>query len=258
MILEINELCTQMDDVLAGFIHNIIIIIKIAVPIVLIVFGILDLSKGVVASKEDEVKKGQNTFIKRLIAGAVVFFIITIVQLITNIIDKETDGEIWKCANLLMNGKPTETSENNYKSAEILQKNPSAFKSCCEYMNGIMKGSKCYDSDQEEMSNTKMVECVEASTSKLNEKYPTTTWACCHNLGGEYTNNKCIDKNGGTVSIDNVNSCVVNQVREMDKEIFNICCNSLGGNPTNNKCIDNNGGNISDDSINSCILSKIR
>ena len=46
-----------------------ITIIKIAVPILLIIFGMLDLGKAVIASKEDEIKKGQQTFIKRAITA---------------------------------------------------------------------------------------------------------------------------------------------------------------------------------------------
>ena len=63
-------------------VHMIVVIIKIVVPILLIIFGSLDFLKAVTASKEDEIKKGQQTFIKRAIAAVLVFFIVQIVQLI--------------------------------------------------------------------------------------------------------------------------------------------------------------------------------
>lgn len=72
----------QLANVIA-LIYN---LIKIGVPILLIIFGMLDLGKAVMAQKDDEIKKGQQTFIKRLIAAAVVFFVFTIVQLIVSLV----------------------------------------------------------------------------------------------------------------------------------------------------------------------------
>ena len=63
-----------------------ITIIKIVVPILLIIFGMMDLGKAVMAQKEDEIKKGQQTFIKRLIAAAIVFFVIAIVKFLVSIL----------------------------------------------------------------------------------------------------------------------------------------------------------------------------
>ena len=105
MILDVSQVCSKLNSDLVTFIHNIVILIKIAVPIVLVLFGMLDLGKGVLASKEDEIKKGQSTFIKRLLAGVVVFFMISIVQLVISLVDKDGDGDIWKCANGILNGK---------------------------------------------------------------------------------------------------------------------------------------------------------
>ena len=42
----------------------IITVVQIAVPVILVVLGTLDLFKGVTAGKEDEIKKGQTMFIK--------------------------------------------------------------------------------------------------------------------------------------------------------------------------------------------------
>lgn len=61
--------------------------LKIGVPILLIIFGMLDLGKAVMSSKEDEIKKAQSTFLKRLMVAAMVFFVITIVQFLVNILD---------------------------------------------------------------------------------------------------------------------------------------------------------------------------
>ena len=102
MILDVSEICSKMDPDLATFVHNIITLIKIAVPVVLVVFGMLDLGKGVVASKEDEIKKGQQTFIKRAIAGILVFFVIAIVKFLFSQISG--DGDVMSCVSCFLNG----------------------------------------------------------------------------------------------------------------------------------------------------------
>ena len=46
---------------------------RIAVPILLIVFGIIDFATALFSSKEDDMKKKRETFIKRIIAAVLVF-----------------------------------------------------------------------------------------------------------------------------------------------------------------------------------------
>ena len=103
--------CGNLDFEFAGtfpyLVSTAILIIKIVVPILLIIFGMLDLGKAVVASKEDEIKKGQQTFIKRVVAAVIVFFVIQIVQLLVNFISNR-DKDISNCFNCFVNGKVSE------------------------------------------------------------------------------------------------------------------------------------------------------
>ena len=112
----IENVCSSLEPEIVTLIHNIITLIKIAVPIALVVFGMIDFARGVMAGKEDEVKKGQNNFIKRLIAGAVVFLMITVSQLVVSIFDKDSNGQFWMCADAIMNG-----DTSNYKVWEDLR-----------------------------------------------------------------------------------------------------------------------------------------
>lgn len=92
---------------LINIVHSIIVILKFGVPILLIIFGMLDLGKAVMASKEDEIKKGQQMFIKRIIAAVLVFFVVVVVQLVFNLSTKDdgTDDNMWKnCIAPFVNG----------------------------------------------------------------------------------------------------------------------------------------------------------
>lgn len=60
--------------------------IMIGVPILLIVFGMIDLGKAVISSKEDEVKKATKAFGKRFLYAVGVFAVVWIVTLVLNII----------------------------------------------------------------------------------------------------------------------------------------------------------------------------
>lgn len=102
-------ICQMIDNDITNFIHNIIVLIKFGVPILLVILGMLDFFKAVIAGKDDEMKKSQHIFIKRLIAGVVVFFIISITQFVISIVDG-SDSEIWKCASAIMNGTNQGTS----------------------------------------------------------------------------------------------------------------------------------------------------
>ena len=93
-----------IDGSIPNITSTIVLIIKIAVPVLLVIMGMVDLGKGVIAQKEDEIKKGQQMFIKRLVAGLLVFFAITIVQMLINFADNDRDGNVMGCAKCFLNG----------------------------------------------------------------------------------------------------------------------------------------------------------
>lgn len=89
-----------------NLVSTIITIFKFGIPVLLIIFGMLDLGKAVIASKEDEIKKGQQLFIKRIITAVIVFFVVVIVQLVVNLAssdDTEADN-LWTCINAFVKG----------------------------------------------------------------------------------------------------------------------------------------------------------
>ena len=62
--------------------------IRIAVPLLLIVFGVLDFSKAVFSSSEDNIKKTREKFIKRIVAAVLVFLAPILVNLILDLGNK--------------------------------------------------------------------------------------------------------------------------------------------------------------------------
>lgn len=60
----------------------IVTVAEILVPVILVIFGSIDFIKGIISQKEDEIKKGQQVFIKRLITAVIVFFIVVFTKLI--------------------------------------------------------------------------------------------------------------------------------------------------------------------------------
>ena len=77
---------------LIQWIGNIIRWAKYIVPIAVIVLGILDFMKAISADKEDEMKKAQQRFIRRLIAAALIFIAPFIIEFILNKLGFDANG----------------------------------------------------------------------------------------------------------------------------------------------------------------------
>ena len=94
-----------MDRIIPDMTSLIVTLIKIGIPVLLIVFGMLDLGKAVMAQKEDEIKKSQQMFFKRLLSAALVFFVFVIVELVFNIVARDEKAGIWNCVNCFINNQ---------------------------------------------------------------------------------------------------------------------------------------------------------
>lgn len=73
-------------------------IVQLGIPILLIVFGTIDLGKAVISSEEKEIKAAQGRLIKRFIYAALVFFVVTLVTVLMNIVGQGGQGNTtsWK------------------------------------------------------------------------------------------------------------------------------------------------------------------
>ena len=111
-------------DVLTSLVSTIITIIKIGVPIILIVLGMIDMGKAVASQKEDEIKKGQKILLSRCIAAGIVFFVVAIVQLLFGIIGADDDNNsMWNCINKFVNKNQNSKSTGEYGKPEKTDRN---------------------------------------------------------------------------------------------------------------------------------------
>ena len=101
----------MIDEKIPNIVSTIITVIKIVVPVLLVIFGMLDLAKGITSQKEDEIKKGRQMLVKRLITGALVFFVVTIVQLVVSFVADDSDN-LMSCSKCFITGNCTYLKEN--------------------------------------------------------------------------------------------------------------------------------------------------
>lgn len=78
--------------------RKILNIVQIFIPILLILFGTIDLGKAVISSDEKEIKASQSRLIKRCIYAAAVFFVVLLVQIVMKIVASsgETGTNKWE------------------------------------------------------------------------------------------------------------------------------------------------------------------
>lgn len=70
-------------------------IIQWVVPVLLILWGTIDLVKSVVAGKEDDIKKNQKTLVRRIISAVIVFLIPAMVSILLGLIGTEGWKACW-------------------------------------------------------------------------------------------------------------------------------------------------------------------
>lgn len=96
----------QQEGVLTAFrIGGIALYIaKILIPILIIIFGTIDLSKAILAGNSETIGKQVVLLVKRVIAGVVVFFIPTILSAAFSLVDgySKVENGFGKCMNCLL------------------------------------------------------------------------------------------------------------------------------------------------------------
>ena len=86
------DICGDILPVVKLVKNGVIPIIQLGIPIILIILGMLDLGKAVIASKEDEIKTAQKLLIKRAIYAVAIFFVVFLVTAVFNLVTSSDTG----------------------------------------------------------------------------------------------------------------------------------------------------------------------
>ena len=95
------------DSALSDVVSTAVLAIKIFIPVILIIFGMLDMGKAVMAGDEKATKENQSKFIKRLFYAVLVFLIISIVQVALSLVASSGGNKAADCIDCFINGKCT-------------------------------------------------------------------------------------------------------------------------------------------------------
>ena len=85
------DYCDNLKPVIK-LVASVVKLIQFGVPILFIVFGMIDLGKAVMSSKEDEMKKAQGTLLKRFLYAVAVFLIVTLVTFVMGMVGEAGTG----------------------------------------------------------------------------------------------------------------------------------------------------------------------
>lgn len=88
---KVNGFCAGTANIWQ-IIGYVLLVFKIAIPVLLIIFGMIDLGKAVIASKEDEIKKATGSLVRRAIAAVVIFLLPTIIGFIMTLVTDFTSN----------------------------------------------------------------------------------------------------------------------------------------------------------------------
>lgn len=123
-VLSDSTLCdgVLVPNELFNMVSTIINLIRVAVPVLLIIWGMLDFAKSVIAKNEDDVKKYRKSFISRVVSAVIVFLIVFVVQFTVNLISSvedttnengQTVSDVWSCSKKFINGVDDTSNEDS-------------------------------------------------------------------------------------------------------------------------------------------------
>lgn len=103
-----------IDGMVPAFTSAVVNIIKILIPIILIIFGILDLAKAITGNDEKVMKEAQSKLIKRIVYAVIVFFVVALVQFVFGVLGNAGgDSSATSCVDCFINHSCTNGSQVN-------------------------------------------------------------------------------------------------------------------------------------------------
>ena len=93
VVVNIDSACYGFDAVVRVIKEGVFPILQIAIPIILIVLCTFDLGKAVISSDDKENKKLLKRIVRRLVYAILIFFFITVLNLIFTMVGNITDND---------------------------------------------------------------------------------------------------------------------------------------------------------------------
>ncbi|MEG1009518.1 MAG: hypothetical protein RSF67_06890 [Clostridia bacterium] len=94
---------------------NFVSVLKIVIPIIIIIFGFVDISKSIIASDSKVTKESVVHLFKRIFAGLLIFFVPSVISFLFSILGGFTDlnADYLKCVDCITSpNKKCDTSYN--------------------------------------------------------------------------------------------------------------------------------------------------
>ena len=89
--ISLDGFCSSASDVLQ-IVGWVLTIFKVAIPLLIIIYGVLDFGKAVTAAKDDEIKKSAKSLAYRAVAGIIIFFVPALVLALFRLINGFTEA----------------------------------------------------------------------------------------------------------------------------------------------------------------------
>ena len=96
LLTSAGDLCDELKPILR-IVGIVIWGIRVAVPVILIVVGSIDLAKAVTEKSEDKIKEAQNKLVKKAIAAGLVFLVSILVSFVMKIVGSKDYEECMPC-----------------------------------------------------------------------------------------------------------------------------------------------------------------
>ena len=92
-----QQLCDTLKPIMT-LVGYVIFGIKVVVPVILILVGMMELARAIIEKDDSQIKKAQSSMIKKVVAAVCVYLVITIVGLVMNLLGQDQYESCVKCA----------------------------------------------------------------------------------------------------------------------------------------------------------------
>lgn len=93
VIINVESNCYGFDSLVRVIRDGVFPIVQIAIPIILLVLCTFDLGRAVIGSDDKENKKILKRIVRRLVYAILIFFFITVINLVFTMVGSITDNE---------------------------------------------------------------------------------------------------------------------------------------------------------------------